>query len=392
MTSINNGCPSTTCYTYDANGRRVRKIASGTTTEYIYDAAGSVVGEKVGSTWTKGYVYLGGQLLAQYDNTVTPNTTYFAHQDHLGSTRVLTKVDRSVQDALDYLPYGEQIAGDTGTTHKFTGHERDAESGLDDTLYRKYASGYGRWLSPDPLGGEPGEPQSWNRYSYVTNDPLNFSDPDGAEKKCALDGINIACSDASDLIERGAAYPCPDNDCFGTRQNGNKIEKWLPPTWFHEPATGQQGGTMKTSVGLQDGQWVQVGTTDYCQSTTCLGLLHGFGNFAAGATDVFSFGFTAVSRQGTYYEQIVQEDSVGYAAGAVTGAVITSVVAPAAAGPKSALAQTRFARWMNTGKTRLGWQRFRGNPTFRLAYKQAHLDLHPRPALEAVRAFASQLK
>jgi len=81
----------------------VRKIASGVTTEYIYSVDGSVVAEKVGATWSKGYVYLGGQLLAQYSNS----TTYFVHKDHLGSSRVLTRVDKSVHETYDYLPYGE---------------------------------------------------------------------------------------------------------------------------------------------------------------------------------------------------------------------------------------------------------------------------------------------
>jgi hypothetical protein len=66
----------------------VRKIASGVTTEYIYSVDGSVVAERVGATWSKGYVYLGGQLLAQYSNS----TTYFVHKDHLGSTRLLRYV------------------------------------------------------------------------------------------------------------------------------------------------------------------------------------------------------------------------------------------------------------------------------------------------------------
>jgi len=54
-----------------------------------------------------------------------------------------------VTDALDYLPYGEQIAGGTFTTHKFTGYERDAESGLDYAAARYYSSSLGRFMSVD---------------------------------------------------------------------------------------------------------------------------------------------------------------------------------------------------------------------------------------------------
>jgi hypothetical protein len=61
----------------------VRKIAGGATTDFIYDLGGSVVAEVVGGVWTKGYIYFGGQLVAQYSDS----TTYFVHGDHLGVRR-----------------------------------------------------------------------------------------------------------------------------------------------------------------------------------------------------------------------------------------------------------------------------------------------------------------
>jgi RHS repeat-associated protein len=175
LKSLNNGCAgSGPCYVYDANGRRVRKIASGVTTEYIY-GAGGVVAEKVGTTWTVGYVYLNGQLLAQYKN----GTTYFAHKDHLGSTRLLTKPDGSYDpaDVYDYLPFGEPVGStSTTTSHKFTGHERDAESGLDFMQARYYFSPSGRFSTVDPenAGAKHSDPQSWNAYAYARNNPVVF--------------------------------------------------------------------------------------------------------------------------------------------------------------------------------------------------------------------------
>jgi RHS repeat-associated protein len=64
---------------------------------------------------------------------------------------------------------------------KFTGQERDAESGLDYFLARCYASGQGRFTSVDPLlaSARAGNPQSWNRYAYVINNPLRLVDPSG---------------------------------------------------------------------------------------------------------------------------------------------------------------------------------------------------------------------
>lgn len=99
-------------------------------------------------------------------------------------------------DNMDYLPFGQQIAGDTGTTHKFTGKERDSETasvpggldGLDSFGARYYGSRLGRFMTPD-WDAKPvtvpyakfGDPQTLNLYSYVENGPLNRIDPDGHE-------------------------------------------------------------------------------------------------------------------------------------------------------------------------------------------------------------------
>jgi hypothetical protein len=124
---------------------------------FTFVQSGSVVAEWSATPggyngWGKGYVYLGGQLLAQYDNSVSPATTFFVHKDHLGSTRLLTKVDKSVQEIFDFLPYGEQLNSTSTTSHKFTGKERDGETGLDYFLARYlYLAGDGR--TPVDSGG-----------------------------------------------------------------------------------------------------------------------------------------------------------------------------------------------------------------------------------------------
>src|SRR6266851_1680879 len=76
---------------YDAVGHRVTKTVSGAWRDYLYDTSGNVVAETTSGGWNVGYAYLGGQLLAQYSNS----TTYFAHRDHLGSTRLLTALNQS---------------------------------------------------------------------------------------------------------------------------------------------------------------------------------------------------------------------------------------------------------------------------------------------------------
>jgi RHS repeat-associated protein len=93
----------------------------------------------------------------------------------------------------DYFPFGEEIGADNswrtvahgyagdGVRQKFTGKERDAETGLDYFNARYYANAAGRFSSADPLlsSGRVGDPQSWNRYSYAVNNPLKYVDPTG---------------------------------------------------------------------------------------------------------------------------------------------------------------------------------------------------------------------
>src|SRR6202040_2203354 len=97
----------------------------------------------------------------------------------------------------DYLPFGEEVYASTGlrtTTQgytaagynpadkarqKFTAQERDGETGLDFMHARYYSNAQGRFTSVDPLSGHLVDPQSWNGYSYVGNDPLNATDPTG---------------------------------------------------------------------------------------------------------------------------------------------------------------------------------------------------------------------
>jgi RHS repeat-associated protein len=231
LISINGGGGNNPEYLYDANARRVRKKIGSTLTEFIYDAAG-IVAERESTnggsswTWTKGYVYLGSEMLVQYNGVIGTQgaTAYFAHKDHLGSTRLLTKWDKSYDpaDAYDYLPFGES-ASTGSTTHKFTGKERDSESGLDYFGARYYASALGRFQIPDePFADQhTGNPQSWNLYSYVRNDPLGFTDPTGQG------AASIAVRNARKVFQKGLFE--------------NARRKAVRDAWKHEKASVLKG-------------------------------------------------------------------------------------------------------------------------------------------------------
>lgn len=165
-------------YTYDGDGHRVTKVSGAVTTVFVYDSAGRMVAE-----------YGGAQ-------PQTTGTSYIT-QDHIGSTRVITGQDpNNVRGRYDYLPFGEEIpadgswrttargyGGNDNIRQKFTGKERDAETGLDFFGARYYLSTQGRFTSPDPLlgSGQLPEPQSWNRFAYVRNNPLRLIDPSGLD-------------------------------------------------------------------------------------------------------------------------------------------------------------------------------------------------------------------
>ncbi len=196
--------------TYDANGN---EYGSGGYTEYDlenrmtrYDSSASygynVSNQRVyEAIWSGADVVrdrltfygLSGERMATYERTVSPTYTEFTPlwvsvwfggklveqngqvvvQDRLGSTVV------HGSGRLGYWPYGQEKPGATANSRdKFATYWRDA-TGLDYAMNRYYSGG--RFLTPDPYqaSGGPGVPQSWNRYVYVENDPVNYRDPEG---------------------------------------------------------------------------------------------------------------------------------------------------------------------------------------------------------------------
>ncbi|QOY86796.1 RHS repeat domain-containing protein [Paludibaculum fermentans] len=166
---------------YDGEGHRVKRTVNGvTTTVYVYDAMGQLAQE------------YGGEA-------VTTSGRQYLVADHLGSTRLVLDGNGVVQTRSDYLPFGQEIElglGDRTVAQgyeskavadadrqrmRFTGKERDAETGLDYFGARYFSGAQGRFTSPDPksAGADPQNPQSWNGYSYALNSPFAYVDPNG---------------------------------------------------------------------------------------------------------------------------------------------------------------------------------------------------------------------
>ena len=117
------------------------------------------------------------------------SVVHYYFSDHLGSASVISNATgATIEDEADYYPYGGERAITTTdpNNYKFTGKERDSESGLDFFGARYYASTMGRFMVPDWAAkatavpyADFGDPQTLNLYGYVRNNPLSKADADG---------------------------------------------------------------------------------------------------------------------------------------------------------------------------------------------------------------------
>lgn len=168
-------------YSYDADSRRIEKSSG---TMYWPGLGGEYLTETdLTGNINEEYIFFNGARIARVDRPSGAVHYYFS--DYLGSTSVVT--DASGTESYYYYPYGglQSTAGAGDPNHyKFTGKERDSESGLDDFEARYYSSSMGRFMQPDPLFATPlhvVNPQRWNMYAYVVNNPTNYIDPDGKD-------------------------------------------------------------------------------------------------------------------------------------------------------------------------------------------------------------------
>lgn len=126
-------------------------------------------------------IWANGEKVAIAAGSATSGVLYEL-LDPLGSTAVVTGSGGQVEGTNVLLPYGqlEQSAASVDP-YVYTGKERDPENGSDHAWFRNYASAQMRWLRPDPYDGsyDLTNPQSLNRYAYVENNPLAFTDPTG---------------------------------------------------------------------------------------------------------------------------------------------------------------------------------------------------------------------
>jgi RHS repeat-associated protein len=145
--------------------------------------------------------------------TYTGSTLRFRHSDWLGTYRFETNTSEQEYGDVAYAPFGEKYAVLNTPYLGFTGQNQDTVTGTYDFLYREYNPTQGRWISPDPAGlnaMDPTNPQSFNRYAYVINNPLSITDPLGLDSCAGATGLLTQSQNFEDSIASGGTglLPC----------------------------------------------------------------------------------------------------------------------------------------------------------------------------------------
>jgi RHS repeat-associated protein len=128
----------------------------------------------------KKYYSIAGQTIAMNDG----GGLKYLLTDHLGSSSAVVNQNGTLLSQQRYLPFGE-VRTDTNppyitqTDLTYTGQRVLPDIGLMDYRARFYSVSLGRFIQPDSIIQNPGNPQNLNRFSYVVNRPLNFVDPSG---------------------------------------------------------------------------------------------------------------------------------------------------------------------------------------------------------------------
>ncbi len=166
---------------YDGDGVRRKRLDENGTIHYLGDYERNVGNGSDTTEVVTKYYYASLGATSRLIAFRRAGELYWAGTDHLGGTIRVMDSSFAAVDGMRYEPYGEDR--DTGTSlntdRKFTGQTEDESIGLYWYQSRAYDPEIGRFCSPDVVVPDPLDPQSLNRYSYVYNNPLKYTDPSG---------------------------------------------------------------------------------------------------------------------------------------------------------------------------------------------------------------------
>ena len=183
---------TTVAFAYGPDHARIKQVTASATTYYL-GGVEKVVGTSGAVTWNE-YLYAGSVLVGEHFTQVpvsgptTEQTRYFVI-DHLSSVAVITDETGAVVERLSYDAWGKRRYADgsddpTGiitsqTTRGYTGQEHIPDVGIVNLNGRIYDPAIGRFMSADPFIHDVEDSQDLNRYAYVHNNPLSYTDISG---------------------------------------------------------------------------------------------------------------------------------------------------------------------------------------------------------------------
>ncbi len=188
----------TTQFNYAPSRSRYKRVdIKGSKTTTTYYVGNVEVIKHSTDTFTTYRRNLGGLIIDEKTNGL--KTTSYLHTDHLGSTDVITDSTGAIEQEFSFNAFGARrdpndwktynanawsialspFDSTARTSRGFTGHEQMDETGLIHMNGRVYDPTLGRFIQADPHIQAPSDSQSLNRYSYVKNNPLSYTDPTG---------------------------------------------------------------------------------------------------------------------------------------------------------------------------------------------------------------------
>ncbi|MBI4188785.1 MAG: RHS repeat-associated core domain-containing protein [Chloroflexi bacterium] len=208
---------STATFVYDGDGNRVKKVENGETILYV----NRYLEVNLSTSANTSYYYLGDRLVAMSQNA----TLRYLHQDHLTGTSLVTSDNGTqVGSTMKYTPFGETLSGSVPTDKLFTGQRLD-DTGLYYYGARYYDAEIGRFVSPDSIVQNFSNPQTLNRYSYVLNNPLKYTDPSGRIVEFENEDYVLELLEGEDGVSPGSALDVMIHDWAETRLEWEQLKE-----------------------------------------------------------------------------------------------------------------------------------------------------------------------
>jgi RHS repeat-associated protein len=316
--------------------QRVRIAPTRGTYEFVWD----IFGRRVSNWAAYSHSFVESNAYTDWGPIAARGggATEFEHQNWLGTERLRTSYNGAVVISIASLPWadGHTPSGDNGDQHDFAQMDRDLEDNTEHAQYRQYSTNLGRWLGPDQYTGSYDftNPQSFNRYAYALNDPVNMLDPSGLracqyagggcngqqgggddDSAYYVDGVQVNAALASTIInldgglsfffELGSTNSAPVGNGLGPytmQTNVSGLEVDLDPFGFIIPSSSSSVGFVDPGVAPNNTaqNWKKdLNAVKTCASGSAGSAAAGTGLLAAGSNVISTAGKFAGSTPGT---------------------------------------------------------------------------------------------